>query len=104
MRGSDVRKTFGKSSARLEDRDLLRGTARFVADIQLPGMLHAFFVRSPHAHATIKSIEKSAALALPGVVAVLTAEDIRAVTATDRLVVALPDRTYRQQRDRMILA
>ena len=46
----------------------------------------------------------AAALALPGVVAVLTARDIRSIVATDRLVVALPDRTYRQQRDRFILA
>src|SRR5262249_21262741 len=45
-----------------------------------------------------------AALTLPGVLAVLTAEDIRAATVQDRLVVALPDRTYRQQRDRPILA
>ena len=66
-------------------------------------MLHAAFVRSPHAHAKIVSIDKSAALALPGVVAVLTCDDIRAVATTDRLVVALPDKTYKQQRDRYIL-
>ncbi len=98
-----VSKTFGKSTARVEDRDLLRGKARFVGDISLPGMLHAAFVRSNHAHAMIKSIDKSAALALAGVVAVLTSKDIRAVPTTDRLAVALPDRTYRQQRDRLIL-
>ena len=97
-------KTFGKSTVRIEDRDLLCGRARFVGDIQLPGMLHAGFVRSPHAHAKILSIDTAAALALPGVVAVLTAGDIRSIVATDRLVVALPDRTYRQQRDRLILA
>jgi len=99
----DGAKTFGKSTERVEDRDLLRGKARFVGDINLPGMLHACFVRSQHAHARIKSIDTAAALALPGVVAVLTAEDIRAVTIQDRLVVALPDRTYCQQRDRPIL-
>jgi len=97
-------KTFGQSTLRLEDRDLLCGKARFVADIKLPGMLHAAFVRSPYAHAKIVSIDKSAAMALPGVVAVLTAEDIRARATTDRLVVALPDKTYTQQRDRFILA
>lgn len=101
---ADVRKTFGRSTTRLEDQDLLRGNARFVADIRLREMVHASFVRSQHAHALIKSIDKSRALALPGVVAVLTAEDIRGAVKTDRLVVALPDRTYRQQRDRMILA
>jgi aerobic carbon-monoxide dehydrogenase large subunit len=97
-------KTFGQSTLRIEDRDLLCGKARFVADIRMPGTLHAAFVRSPYAHARIVAIDKSAALALPGIVAVLTAEDIRAATTTDRLVVALPDKTYAQQRDRYILA
>lgn len=97
-------KTFGQSTLRIEDRDLLCGKARFVADIKMPGTLHAAFVRSPCAHARIVAIDKSAALALPGVVAVLTAEDIRAAATTDRLVVALPDKTYTQQRDRYILA
>jgi aerobic carbon-monoxide dehydrogenase large subunit len=97
-------KTFGQSTLRIEDRDLLCGKARFVADIKMPGTLHAAFVRSPYAHARIVAIDKSAALALPGVVAVFTAEDIRAAATTDRLVVALPDKTYTQQRDRYILA
>lgn len=97
-------RTFGQSTGRVEDRDLLCGKARFVADIRLPGMLHAAFVRSPHAHARIVSTDMSGALALPGVVAVLTCDDIRAVCTTDRLAVALPDRTYKQQRDRYILA
>jgi carbon-monoxide dehydrogenase large subunit len=95
---------IGQSVARIEDRDLLCGRARFVADIKMPGMLHASFVRSPHAHAKIVAIDKAAALKLPGVVAVLTGSDIRAVAPNDRLVVALPDRTYKQQRDRPILA
>jgi aerobic carbon-monoxide dehydrogenase large subunit len=97
-------KTFGQSTLRIEDRDLLCGKARFVADIKMPGTLHAAFVRSPYAHARILAIDKSAALALPGVVAVFTAEDILAAATTDRLVVALPDKTYTQQRDRYILA
>jgi aerobic carbon-monoxide dehydrogenase large subunit len=97
-------KTFGQRTRRLEDPDLLRGKARFVDDIHIEGMLHAAFVRSPHAHSKIVSIDKTNALALPGVHAVLTREDIRARTITDRLAVALPDRTYRQQRDRAILA
>jgi len=95
---------IGRSIPRVEDRDLLCGKARFVADITMPGMLHASFVRSPHAHARIVAIDTRAALDLPGVVAVLTSEDIRRVAACDRLVVALPDRTYKQQRDRPILA
>ena len=63
---------IGQSIARVEDRELLCGKARFVGDMQFPDMLHASFVRSPHAHARIDSIDKSAALELPGVVAVLT--------------------------------
>ena len=97
-------KTIGKRIPRLEDRDLLRGKARFVDDIHIEGLLHAVFVRSPHAHAKILSIGKDAALALPGVRAVLTADDIAGHVTTDRLVVALPDRVYKQQRDRPILA
>ena len=97
-------KTFGASTPRIEDPDLLCGKGQFVGDIRLPNMLHAVFVRSPHAHAKIASIDKSAALALPGVVAVLTGHDVRTVVRTDRLSVALPDRTYKQQRDRLILA
>src|SRR5215475_11005588 len=84
--------------------DLVRGKARFVGDIQFPHMLHASFVRSPHAHARIDSIDKSAALEMPGVVAVLTSHDIRGIAKSDRLDVALPDRTYKQRRDRLILA
>jgi carbon-monoxide dehydrogenase large subunit len=99
-----VTKTIGKRVLRLEDRDLLRGKARFVDDIHVEGLLHAVFVRSPHAHAKILSIGKDAALALPGVRAVLTADDIAGHVTTDRLVVALPDRVYKQQRDRPILA
>jgi aerobic carbon-monoxide dehydrogenase large subunit len=99
-----VTRLIGQSVARIEDRDLLCGKARFVADIKMPGMLHASFVRSPHAHARIVAIDASAARKLPGVAAVLTSEDIRAVAKSDRLAVALPDRSYRQQRDRAILA
>jgi aerobic carbon-monoxide dehydrogenase large subunit len=99
-----VTSLIGQSVPRIEDRDLLCGKGRFVADIKMPSMLHASFVRSPHAHAKIVAIDKRAALDVPGVVAVLTSSDIRAVTPNDRLVVALPDRNYKQQRDRPILA
>jgi carbon-monoxide dehydrogenase large subunit len=99
-----VTKTFGQSTPRLEDRALLCGKGRFVGDIRLPGMLHASFVRSPHAHAKIATIDATDAQRLPGVLAVFTAGEIRSVVTTDRLVVALPDRTYKQQRNRPILA
>lgn len=96
--------TIGRSVRRLEDPDLLRGRAQFVDDLHLDGMLHAVFLRSPHAHAAILTIDSSPALAMPGVVAVLTSEDIRTRATTDELAVALPDRAYRQERNRPILA
>jgi carbon-monoxide dehydrogenase large subunit len=97
-------KTVGRRTGRVEDADLLRGKARFVDDIHIDGMLHAAFVRSPHAHAKIVSIDKTNALAMPGVRAVLSRDDIRTRMVTDRLTVALPDRSYKQQRDRLVLA
>ena len=57
-------------------RKLVTGTGRFLDDIMLPGMLHARFVRSPHAHARILNIDTSKALEIPGVELVWTAEDI----------------------------
>lgn len=66
----------GQSVSRNEDARLLTGHALFVDDVRLEGMLHVAFVRSDHAHATIHSIDVSAALERPGVVAVYTAEDL----------------------------
>ncbi len=67
---------IGASPLRKEDAPLITGQGRFVDDLKLPGMLHAAFVRSPHASANILSIDTSAAEALPGVVRVLTAETL----------------------------
>src|ERR1700681_4695585 len=67
---------FGASIKRKEDPDLLTGAGRYVDDIKLPGMLHAVVLRSPHAHAGIRGIDKRAALALPGVHAVFTFADL----------------------------
>lgn len=61
---------------RVEDTRLLTGRGTFVDDVTRPGMLHACFVRSPFAHAAINGIDTEAALALPGVRAVFTAEDL----------------------------
>jgi carbon-monoxide dehydrogenase large subunit len=97
-------KTFGENVRRLEDPDLLRGNGRFVDDIHLPGMLHAAFVRSPHAHAAIHGIDKNAALAQPGVRAVYSYADLKPHLISDRLVVALPSPAFRQQVDRPVLA
>ena len=95
---------LGTSVARLEDAALLLGRGRYVDDIHLPGMLHAAFVRSPHAHAAIRGIDKTAALATRGVRAVLTLADLRPWLRNERLVVGLPSPSYRQERNRPALA
>ncbi len=69
-------KWFGASVKRKEDPAFLTGRGRYVDDIELPGMLHAVVLRSPHAHAAIRGIDKRAALALPGVHAVVTHADL----------------------------
>jgi aerobic carbon-monoxide dehydrogenase large subunit len=66
----------GRSLRRREDVRLLTGRSKFAADFRLPGLLHAAMVRSPHAHARLGAIRAKAALGLPGVVAVVTAEDL----------------------------
>jgi carbon-monoxide dehydrogenase large subunit len=66
----------GRSVPRNEDARLLTGRALFVDDVQLPGMLHAAFLRSDHAHARLVRIDASAARARAGVLAVYTAEDL----------------------------
>ncbi|NPV57863.1 MAG: xanthine dehydrogenase family protein molybdopterin-binding subunit, partial [Anaerolineae bacterium] len=68
-------KYFGKPIKRLEDPQIITGRAKFIDDIDFPGMLHAAFLRSDYSHAIIKSIDTSAAKKRPGVVAVYTAED-----------------------------
>lgn len=67
---------IGRSVPRVEDDRLLRGNGRYVDDIALPGAVEAAFLRSPHAHARIDSVDVSAALAAPGVVAVWTGDDV----------------------------
>jgi aerobic carbon-monoxide dehydrogenase large subunit len=71
-----TRRYVGQPVQRNEDRRLLTGQALFVDDVQLEGMLHVAFFRSYHAHALIRSVDASAALARPGVVAVYTAADL----------------------------
>jgi len=68
-------KIIGQRITRNEDAQLLSGSALFLDDVHLPGMLHAAFLRSDYAHARIKSIDTSAAKQRSGVVAVYTAED-----------------------------
>lgn len=72
---------IGTSQLRFEDEGLLRGAGRFVDDLPVPpGCLHACILRSPVAHATIAGIDVSRAAALPGVAAIVTGADVRALT------------------------
>ena len=91
---------IGESMKRKEDARFLHGKGNYIDDLVLPGMLHMVILRSPHAHARIKSIDVSAASGMPGVVAVVTGElmaqhklawmptlsyDTQAVLATDKV-------------------
>jgi carbon-monoxide dehydrogenase large subunit len=91
---------IGESIKRKEDARFLRGKGNYLDDFVLPGMLHMAILRSPHAHARIRSVDTSAASAVPGVVAVVTGElmaqhnlawmptlsgDTQAVLATDKV-------------------
>ena len=67
---------LGARVKRLEDPRFLTGHGCYLDDIRLPGLLHAAFVRSPHAHAGVTGVDASAALAMPGVVAVLSGRDL----------------------------
>jgi carbon-monoxide dehydrogenase large subunit len=78
-------KYIGQPIKRLEDSPLLTGRGRFIADLRVPGMLEAAFVRSPHAHAAIRHIDTSAARACRGVHAVLTLADLTPLLAQERL-------------------
>lgn len=72
---------IGVPVRRKEDQRFITGKGRYTDDINQPGQTHGVFVRSPHAHAGIKSIDRAPALALPGVIAVLDGKDL----ATDEI-------------------
>lgn len=76
---------IGQHLARKEDYRLLTGHGRYVDDIEVPGALHACFVRSPHAHARIVSIDSEAARQMPGVVAVVTGHELAQWTTRQRM-------------------
>jgi carbon-monoxide dehydrogenase large subunit len=69
-------KYFGAAVRRREDPRFLRGEGRFIDDVTLPGLLHAAFVRSPHAHARIRSVDATRARPMPGVAAVYAHADL----------------------------
>jgi carbon-monoxide dehydrogenase large subunit len=69
---------IGASVRRKEDHRFITGAGHYTDDINRPGQAYAFFVRSPHAHATIRSVDTKAAAGMPGVVAVLTGAELAA--------------------------
>jgi carbon-monoxide dehydrogenase large subunit len=69
---------IGASVVRKEDFRFLTGKGHYTDDINRPGQAHAFFIRSPHAHAEIKKIDASAAQSMPGVLGIFTGDDIAA--------------------------
>jgi carbon-monoxide dehydrogenase large subunit len=89
-------KYFGASVKRKEDAALLRGKGKFVDDVKLPGMLHACFVRSSSAHAMIRGIDTSAALALPGVIAIIKHDDLPEPMRSRRLPLYVPNPNMKQ--------
>src|ERR1043166_1829738 len=68
---------MGHRRKRKEDPRFIQGKGRYVDDVKLPGMVYMDIVRSPYAHAKITKIDTSAALATPGVLAVITGEDLK---------------------------
>jgi len=75
---------IGKPVPRKEDRRMVRGLATYIDDVDLPHLHHVAIVRSPFAHARIRGIDSSAALAVPGVVDIVTGEDTRHIGSVPR--------------------
>src|ERR1700730_7265214 len=73
---------FGRAMKRVEDPRLIKGIATYVDDLKISGLLHAEFVRSPHANAIVKSIMTDVAKKLPGVVGIFTGADLNAKVGT----------------------
>jgi len=83
---------------------LLRGAGRFTDDIELPGLLHAAFLRSPIAHARLKRIDTAATRTLPGVRGIFTFADLRRILTCDRIPLATPAPAIRFNVDPTCLA
>ena len=99
----------GKRMRRADSPERLTGQVRYTGDLVLPGLLHGRLVRSPHASAHIVSIDKRQALDMPGVVAVLTAQDLpvpdlRAAVESRSIVMAFERATYVGQPVAVVLA
>src|SRR5438874_11952446 len=74
---TSARSVIGDAPKRREDLRFITGRGHYLDDLAFEGLVHAVVLRSPHAHARIERMDSQAALAAPGVVAVLTAEDAR---------------------------
>jgi carbon-monoxide dehydrogenase large subunit len=81
MATASIERLIGKSIKRREDPRFITGRGTYVDDVKLPGTTYAAFVRSPHAHAKIGSIDTAAALTHPGVIAVFTGSDMTGVNS-----------------------
>src|SRR3974390_1973533 len=79
---------MGCKRKRVEDIRFVQGKGNYVDDLNLPGMLYGDFTRSPHAHARVKKIDTTKAAAVPGVVAVITAETLKTVNLAWMLTLA----------------
>lgn len=95
---------FGRAVPRLEDAPLLTGRGRFVDDVQLPGLLAVAFVRSPFAHARIRAIDCEGARGMPGVAAILTADDLSPLLTSGVVAGAMPSAAIRHEVYRPVLA
>lgn len=87
---ADMHPGVGLSPRRIEDEALLRGQARFLDDVPMAGVLHACFVRSPHAHARILSMDLADARQMPGVVAIYAQEDLFGELTSWRMPLGFP--------------
>jgi aerobic carbon-monoxide dehydrogenase large subunit len=97
-------KHFGASVKRLEDPALLAGRGRFVDDMKMPSVLQACFVRSPHAHARLRGIDVKPAMKIPGIHAVLTADDLPEAMRNRSMPMLLPNPSIAAARTQTALA
>src|SRR5438093_239747 len=89
-----VGRAIGDPIKRNEDPRLLRGGGRYVADVRLPGMLHAAILRSPHAHASIRRLDLGRARALDGVELVCEAAELGQLNQPSPLLIPHPSLTH----------
>src|SRR5580704_12162255 len=97
-------KHFGARVTRLEDPALLAGRGRFVDDVKVAGVLHACFVRSPYAHAKVQGVDGKVAMVMPGVHAVISADDLPEPMRHQPMPMLLPNPAIAAARTQPVLA